>query len=313
MLLRKHCFKFLKFLIVAFTLACPCWALAQAETGERSTATVGAVPLGEGVKTQATSAAPADNTTVSAPAAVPEAPQETLPPNVQEARRRFDRGIRLYGEGDFGLALIEFERAYELVANYRVLYNIGQVSIQLRRYAKAREALEQYLTQGGAEVEGARLEEVQADIDMLKPRTAKLLVTTNAPRAKVSLDGNTWGTLPLANALLVDAGNHVVKVEASGYQVSEKPVVLAGGDEVTVAVTLEVNTGSRTPGSHRRETDDRRSRRRKRRQHLEMGRLGRNRRACSGSRDYGYLWSEFSCEVGRSDQHRRCQPRRIGL
>jgi hypothetical protein len=246
MFVRQHCFKFL---IVAFTLASPNGVLAQAQTGERSTATtVGAASPVETVSAKAPSAAPADNSpVVAAPAAeTPEPPQETLPPNVQEARRRFDRGIRLYGEGDFGLALIEFERAYELVANYRVLYNIGQVSIQLRRYAKAREALEQYLTQGGAEVEGARLEEVQADIDMLRPRTAKLLVTTNAPKAKVSLDGDTLGTLPLANALLVDAGNHVVKVEASGYQVSEKPVVLAGGDEVTLAITLEVIRQGRT-------------------------------------------------------------------
>ena len=36
--------------------------------------------------------------------------------------------------------MVEFERAYQLSDNYRVLYNIGQVRIQLGRYAKAKEA-----------------------------------------------------------------------------------------------------------------------------------------------------------------------------
>lgn len=200
---------------------------------------------------QAALESPAGDTVSGAGASEPTAQSgdsnSTLAPEVvQEARRRFDRGIRLYGEGDFALALIEFERAYELVANYRVLYNIGQVSIQLRRYAKAREALEQYLSEGGAEVESTRLQEVQADIDMLRPRTAKLLVTTNAPRAKVSLDGAPLGALPLSGPVLVDAGNHVVKVEAAGYQSGEKSVVLAGGDESTLAITLDVIRPART-------------------------------------------------------------------
>ena len=67
------------------------------------------------------------------PAAEPAA--QVQPADVEEARRRFDRGVKLYSEGDFTLAVIEFERAYELVANYRVLYNIGHVSIQLRQHA----------------------------------------------------------------------------------------------------------------------------------------------------------------------------------
>ncbi len=186
-------------------VSAPCVAFAQPGS---ATAQVSAAPTTPAPAVDAN--APAANSTTSAPGAE-QAVQPTdgkpaiAPEVVQEARRRFDRGIRLYQEGDFALALIEFERAYELVANYRVLYNIGQVSIQLRRYAKAREALEQYLAEGGAEVEGARLEEVQADIDMLKPRTAKLLVTTNAPKAKVSLDGDIRGALPLANSVLVDA------------------------------------------------------------------------------------------------------------
>src|SRR6187549_4072881 len=87
---------------------------------------------------QAQPAAPAE----AAPAASPSAPvsAEVL----KEAGERYARGLALYGDGEFLLALVEFERAYQLSNNYKVLYNIGQVRIQLGRYAKAKEALEDY-------------------------------------------------------------------------------------------------------------------------------------------------------------------------
>src|SRR5688500_5007200 len=90
----------------------------------------------------------ADPPPTAAPAApatgAPAAPATGAPaddaadPYKVEARQRYDRGIRLYAEGEFALAVIEFERAYTLVPDYRVLYNIGQVRIQLAQYARAR-------------------------------------------------------------------------------------------------------------------------------------------------------------------------------
>ena len=87
-----------------------------------------------------------------APTAAPSA-QAPAPPSAEvlkEAGERYARGLSLYGDGEFLLALVEFERAYQLSNNYKVLYNIGQVRIQLGRYAKAKEALEEYLKIGGS-------------------------------------------------------------------------------------------------------------------------------------------------------------------
>ena len=78
------------------------------------------------------------------------------PPPVDEeadlARQHHRRGLELYDEGDFRLALVEFERAYSVGHNFKILFNIGQVHFQLNGYAKARLALEQYLKEGGAAV-----------------------------------------------------------------------------------------------------------------------------------------------------------------
>ncbi len=165
---------------------------------------------------------------------------------IDEARRRFDRGVQLYNDEDYALALIEFERAYELVANYRVLYNIGQVSIQLRKYARARAALERYLALGEGEIDEERLAEVDADVEMLRGRTAQLRVQISEPKAQIFLDGELLGLSPLEGPVLVDAGTHSLNVRAAGFISKEKSIKLAGGDELSIDVRLEAQKVERT-------------------------------------------------------------------
>ena len=125
-----------------------------------------------------------------------------------EAKQRFDRGFELYEEGEYPLALIEFNRAYELVPNYRVLYNIGQVCIQLGQYANARRTLEEYLAKGGDGLAADRRAAVDKDLEMLRHRTAFLTISSNVENAEVLVDDVSVGKTPLGPALLVDAGVH---------------------------------------------------------------------------------------------------------
>ena len=174
----------------------------------------------------------------AAPAAGEAAAAEPSPEAVKEAAQRYERGLELYSEGDYGLAVIEFERAYELVPNYRVLYNIGQVRIQLGRYARAKKALEEYLAKGGDEIKPERRESVKRDLEMLAGRTALLMVITNEPGADIVLDSLVVGQSPLTEPLLVDAGEHTLEVRKAGFYSKGSPVKLAGRDETTV--TLEI-------------------------------------------------------------------------
>lgn len=184
----------------------------------------GAVPLQQ---QQAPSPAPAAD-------APPPSPEALL-----EAKQRFDRGFELYEEGEYPLALIEFNRAYELVPNYRVLYNIGQVCIQLGQYANARRALEQYLAKGGDALAADRRAAVNKDLEMLTHRTAFLTIGANLEGAEVLVDDVLVGKTPLGPALLVDAGVHRVAVRRPGYVSRTANVTLAGGDEQTLSVALE--------------------------------------------------------------------------
>jgi PEGA domain-containing protein len=182
----------------------------------------------------APTAAPTPGTTSEAEAATPSA--EVM----AEAKQRFDRGYELYEEGEYPLALIEFSRAYELVPNYRVLYNIGQVCIQLAQYANARRALESYVDKGGESLSAERKVAVKKDLEMLGRRTAFLSVSSNIEGAEILVDDAVVGRTPLGSAVLVDAGVHRVMLRHAGYQPKTSNVTLAGGDEQGLTVTLEV-------------------------------------------------------------------------
>ena len=191
-------------------------------------------------------AAAAGNATAAGNSAAPGAPApaaadaQPSPEVLAEAKQRFDRGYELYEEGDYPLALIEFNRAYELVPNYRVLYNIGQVCIQLGKYADARRALEEYLAKGGDQLGAERRTAVNKDLVMLNRRTAFLTIGANIENAEVLVDDVSVGKTPLGPALLMDAGVHRVTLRRSGYLPKTEDVTLAGGDNKAIDVTLEL-------------------------------------------------------------------------
>jgi tetratricopeptide (TPR) repeat protein len=149
--------------------------------------------------------------------------------NVNEAKRRYLAGLKLSEEGDYKLALVEFQRAYDLTQNYRVLYNLGQVHFQINNYARALQAFEGYLRDGGSDVAADRRQQVERDIATLKQRTATITVTANVPGAEVAIDEEVIGKAPI-HAFLIDAGTHRVLASKDGYRAAKEVVTLAGGE-----------------------------------------------------------------------------------
>ncbi len=177
---------------------------------------------------------------VEPPASDADEPAQAQPSqdNVKQAGQHFERGLQLYNDAEYRLALIEFERAYQLVPNYRVKYNIAQVSIQIGRYAHALRALEAYLEEGGDQISAERRAQVQADLNMLAGRTAKVNVTSNVDGAEILVDDKVVATTPLDEKLLIDAGEHRMTVRQRGYQPHTEQLTLAGGDDLDLPLDL---------------------------------------------------------------------------
>jgi tetratricopeptide (TPR) repeat protein len=185
-----------------------------------------------------------DTAPASESAAPAAAPSEAA---IREASDHYEAGLALYADGEFKRAAIEFDRAYELVPNYRALYNIGQVRIQLHDYARAFKALQAYLKEGGDKIDAERRKSVSDDLEMLATRTATLAIECNEPGADILIDGDPAGTTPLAEPLLLDTGDHRITVRKDGFDAREQLITLASRDSQNLRIEIQKTPVTRPP------------------------------------------------------------------
>jgi hypothetical protein len=161
---------------------------------------------------------------------------EASPNAIEDARTRFQRGVEFFKDGDYRAALIEFKRAYEVAPNYKILYNLGQTSLELQDYAVALRSFERYLSEGGKEVPAARKHQIEGEIEKLKKRVARIEVKANMPDVEVFVDDVSVGKTPLP-PIVVSAGRRKIAVSKNGLS-AVRTIDVAGGDSTSVAFDL---------------------------------------------------------------------------
>ena len=160
---------------------------------------------------------------------------------------RFEQGQKLYAERDFAGALVEFRKAYELAPSYRLLYNIGQVCLQMHDYPCAQQSRERYLADGGSDIAPARRAAVEQELLDLKQRIGHLDLQVDVAGAEVSVDDVFVGVTPLAGPIAVSAGRHRTTVAAAGHVPVTRTVEVAGQDTARVSVVLAATSGPEGP------------------------------------------------------------------
>lgn len=155
------------------------------------------------------------------------------------AAEHFEKGVALYRDGNLDAALVHFERAYELVPNYLLLYNIGQVQAERGEFVLATQSFEQYLAEGADQIDPERRSRVEAELQKLRTRVAQLAIELNVDDAEIFVDGRLAGKSPLKRPISVNAGQRVIRVEKPGYLPVTKTVKVAGEERPRVQLELE--------------------------------------------------------------------------
>ncbi len=208
--------------------------------------------------------------TLAGRAAVAQSPKGSEAAKLDDAQRRFQRGVELYKEGDFGGAFVEFKRAYDLVPSYKILYNLGQVSYQRHDYASALRYFRQYLGEGDEAIPAERQREVAAEITKLAPRVGSIEVQALDEGAEVLVDDVVMGTTPVGT-LIVNVGRRKVDLVARGGEHATRVVEVAGGEIVRVPfprLGAAAGSGRRAGRARARASHERR------RRHAVAGRGG---------------------------------------
>ena len=155
-----------------------------------------------------------------------------------EASKRFRSGVAFFKSKDFSAAMVEFKRAYELVPNYSVLYNLGQTARELKDYALALTAYERYLREGDTKIQAARRKEVTTAIEELRGKVGKIKVVTNVSGAEIAVDDITVGASPLPESVVVNIGRRKVSATPRGYAPAQRVLDVAGQEEATATLEL---------------------------------------------------------------------------
>ena len=176
---------------------------------------------------------------------------EASPDDVEQARKHFGQGLKLYKDGDFDAALVQFERAYAVKPNFKVLYNIAQCYFELHQYVEARDTLSRYLKDGAGSIESERQSTVQNDLNELQRRIAHLTLQVNVTGATVFVDGKKAGTTPLSAPIDVNEGQRTISVETTDRGSKQRIVRVAGGEQQTVSLDFAPqSTAPSTAGSN---------------------------------------------------------------
>lgn len=164
------------------------------------------------------------------------AQDEAAQGDVDTGRSHFKNGVDYYRDGDLGAALIEFKRAYAAAPNYRVLYNLGQVSHELLDYPVAQSFLQRYIEEGGGEIDAARRAEVETLLAKIAARIANVSISCDVEGAELFVDDVSVGHSPLPEPVKVSAGTRRISAAVAGRARVTQVVEAAGGDTLVVKV-----------------------------------------------------------------------------
>ncbi len=165
--------------------------------------------------------------------------EEADDPRLVEARERIAAARELGRAQDYESALVEFQRAWDLLEGYPlrhfVDYNIAICYERLFRYDQALERYRRYLEVAGPDAEDRG--EVLARIEQFEQRLATIHLEVNVESYEVWVDGMHIGDD--LSRLLVPGGVHEIEIRASGHVPAQREVNAPARSEERISLDLE--------------------------------------------------------------------------
>jgi hypothetical protein len=154
-----------------------------------------------------------------------------------EYESALDQALDAHARGDFDTARGFMERAHQLRPSARTLRGLGTIAMAQERFAEAIAYLEQALASDALPL----TDELRAGVEKLLRHAfehvgAYTFVTT--PRdAKLSADGGA-ALVSRQGAVLLAPGQHLLRIESSGYVTQDVPLQAAAGETRVLEVVL---------------------------------------------------------------------------
>ncbi len=148
-----------------------------------------------------------------------------------------DLALKMVDESRYVEALALFQKAYDLSPSYVILFNIGRMSALTNDPARAIQAYECHVVEGGADVSPERRAEVAAEVARLMLDVGQVRVEVDEPGATIEVDGRRVGKSPLDVAVPLNPGRH--RVVARGSRAETREIEVQKGGSTVVTFELE--------------------------------------------------------------------------
>ena len=172
-----------------------------------------------------------------------------------EAHQQWVEGKRMYQDASddkgYERALAKFRRAYELVPDSRLLFNIAACEKQLKHYGDTVRDLRKYM-QLTPSLTTKERDQATDLLKTLEPYVSELTVNANVEGATVTLDADTVGTTPISGTVLIEAGKRHLHATKAGMVPFEQDLDVPGGGPSSVSIMLRPDT----PPAHLEITTD---------------------------------------------------------
>jgi hypothetical protein len=199
----------------------------------------GAAGAAKGAKPGAP-AAPAGAAPASSAPAAATPPPAAAPDLLQgDAKRDYDAGKLLFGDGDFAGARLKFKAAYDATKDHRPLWNWAACEKNLRRYSKAQQLIADYLKDPA--ITADEHSDAERLRDTLAQFTAPVTITVTETGADIAVDGDSIGQSPLAGPVTLDMGARKIDVTKAGFKPFSTSVNVASGGNSTLSVKLDAD------------------------------------------------------------------------
>lgn len=170
-----------------------------------------------------------------APAA-PAAPDGDAAARAQ-AKEQFQAGVAAYEAQRYGDALAHFQEAYRIKPHPLVRVNMANCYERLGKPLLAIFHFESFLKE--SEPNATQRGEVTEALRLLRAKISELTLRVTPDGATVTIDNGEQRRSPISEPIQLEAGMHVVEVSLSGYQSQKRDLVLEGGQQTSVEITLE--------------------------------------------------------------------------
>jgi hypothetical protein len=230
--------RLLSAILASAIAATPSLSLAQtpptagAPAGGKGAKPAAAAPTGVASPAVAAPASSAPAAATPAPAAAPDLLQG-------DAKRDYDAGKLLFGDGDFAGARLKFKAAYDATKDHRPLWNWAACEKNLRHYSKAQQLIADYLKD--ITITADERSDAERLRDTLVQFTAPVTFSVTETGADIAVDGESIGQSPLAGPVTLDMGARKVDVTKAGFKPFSTSINVGSGANPTVSVKLDAD------------------------------------------------------------------------